>query len=101
MDTLYTLAHGYTGCYIHPPLHSPPLPSPPSTPLPSPPPPPLPSPSVEDLERNNGRDRPYFMSNKLMKLLNAKNVKEHTDGDNEALQMESLESVQQGDKGDK
>ena len=35
-----------------------------------------------------------------MKLLNAKNVKEHTDGGNEALQMESLESVQ-GDKGDK
>ena len=53
---------------------------------------------MEDLERNNGHDKPYFMSKKLMKLLNAKNVKQHTDGtdgtDGEgAVQMESLETV--------
>lgn len=47
---------------------------------------------MEDLERNNGHDKPYFMSKKLMKLLNAKNVKEGTDGDG-AVQMESLETV--------
>ena len=33
---------------------------------------------VEDLERNNGQDKPYFMSKTLMKLLNVKN-KEQTD----------------------
>lgn len=51
--------------------------------------------TVEDLERNNGRDKPYFMSKKLMKLLNAKNVKHGTDGTdgNDAVQMESLETV--------
>ena len=51
---------------------------------------------VEDLERNNGRDKPYFMSKKLMKLLNAKNVKHETDGTDGtdgAVQMESLETV--------
>ena len=47
--------------------------------------------AVEDLERNNGHDKPYFMSKKLMKLLNAKNVK--TDGTDGAVQMESLETV--------
>lgn len=49
--------------------------------------------SVEDLERNNGRDKPYFMSKKLMKLLNAKNVKTdvHPDGD---VEMEPVETVQ-------
>ena len=51
--------------------------------------------AVEDLERNNGRDKPYFMSKKLMKLLNAKNEKNGTDGtDGGAVQMESLETVQ-------
>ena len=57
-------------------------------------------PAVEDLERNNGHDEPYFMSKNLMKLLNVKNVKQHigdTDGtvtDEEgAVQMESLETV--------
>ena len=51
--------------------------------------------AVEDLERNNGHNKPYFMSKNLMKLLN---VKQHTDGtdgtDGEgAVQMESLETV--------
>ena len=50
---------------------------------------------MEDLERNNGHDKPYFMSKKLMKLLHAKNVKTSTDGtDDGAVQMESLETVQ-------
>ena len=51
--------------------------------------------AVEDLERNNGHDKPYFMSKKLMKLLNAKNVRERTDGTDGdgAVQMESLETV--------
>ena len=50
--------------------------------------------AVEDLERNNGHDKPYFMSKKLMKLLNAKNVKtDGTDGTDGAVQMESLETV--------
>ena len=50
--------------------------------------------TVEDLERNNGHDKPYFMSKKLMKLLNAKNVKtDGTDGTDGAVQMESLETV--------
>ena len=50
--------------------------------------------AVEDLERNNGHDKPYFMSKKLMKLLNAKNVKtDRTDGTDGAIQMESLETV--------
>ena len=53
--------------------------------------------AVEDLERNNGHDKPYFMSKKLMKLLNAKNVKtdgtDGTDGADGAVQMESLETV--------
>ena len=47
---------------------------------------------VEDLERNNGtQEKPYFMSKKLMKLLNVKNAK--TEGTDGALQMESLETV--------
>lgn len=29
--------------------------------------------SVEDLEMNNGKDKPYFMSKGLMKLLSKKN----------------------------
>ena len=33
---------------------------------------------VEDLERNNGQDKPYFMNENLMSLLNVKN-KEQTD----------------------
>ena len=49
---------------------------------------------MEDLECNNGLDKPYFMSKKLMKLLNAKNKTEHTDGTGgEPLHMESLETV--------
>ena len=49
---------------------------------------------VEDLERNNGHDKPYFMSKKLMKLLNVKNIKrDHVDGD-EPIQMESVESLE-------
>ena len=47
--------------------------------------------AVEDLERNNGHDKPYFMSKKLMKLFNAKNAK--TDGTDGVVQMESLETV--------
>ena len=35
---------------------------------------------VEDLERNNGQDKPYFMSKKLMKLLNVKNKTESSSG---------------------
>ena len=34
---------------------------------------------MEDLERNNGKDKPYFMSKKLMKLLHAKNKKNKKD----------------------
>ena len=47
---------------------------------------------VEDLERNNGHDKPYFMSKGLMKLLDAKNVKarDHTDG--EEISMEIVQS---------
>ena len=48
---------------------------------------------VEDLERNNGKDKPYFMSKKLMKLLNAKNVKHGTDGTDGTVEMEPLETV--------
>ncbi len=48
---------------------------------------------VEDLERNNGHDKPYFMSKQLMKLLDAKNFREGTDGeDGEEIQMESVET---------
>ena len=40
--------------------------------------------TVEDLERNDGKDKPYFMSKKLRKLLNVKNKKhDHTDGSEE------------------
>lgn len=54
--------------------------------------------AVEDFERNNGHDKPYFMSKNLMKLLNAKNVKSsvHPDGtdgtDGEEVPMETLQS---------
>lgn len=47
---------------------------------------------MEDLERNNGHDKPYFMSKSLMKLLHAKNVKEYTDGDEDAVQMDTVQS---------
>lgn len=47
---------------------------------------------MEDLERNNGYDKPYFMSDKLKKLLNVDNKVEHPDAGGD-LQMESLESV--------
>ena len=48
---------------------------------------------MEDLERNNGRDKPYFMSKQLMKLLNVRNVrsKDHHDGD--TIDMEEVQSV--------
>lgn len=51
-------------------------------------------PTVEDLERNNGHDRPYFMSKNLMKLLHAKNAKgsDHPDGESDQLEMEHIES---------
>ena len=55
---------------------------------------------VEDKERNNGYDHPYFMSNELKKLLGVKNKFEDTDapGDSNILpnpiQMESVETVQ-------
>ena len=51
---------------------------------------------VEDLERNNGHDKPYFMSKQLMKLLNAKNYREGTDGDDTDegdIRMESVETI--------
>ena len=52
---------------------------------------------MEDFERNNGHDKPYFMSKSLMKLLDAKNFKEGTDGtdgtDGEEVQMESVETI--------
>ena len=46
---------------------------------------------VEDLERNNGQDKPYFMSKNLMSLLNVKN-KEQTDST--AMRMESVDTIQ-------
>ena len=50
--------------------------------------------AVEDLERNKGTDeQPYFMSKKLMKLLNVKNKLSTDQPDSAALQMESLEDV--------
>ena len=30
--------------------------------------------TVEDQERNNGKDKPYFMSDELKKIINVKNV---------------------------
>jgi hypothetical protein len=57
------------------------------------PPPPVVMDAVEDLERNTGQDdKPYFMSNNLMKLLNAKNVqpKDHVDG--EEVPLETIQS---------
>ena len=47
-------------------------------------------PVVEDLERNNGKDRPYFMSKKLMKLLNVKNKVDQPDGG--GMRLESVGS---------
>ncbi len=47
---------------------------------------------VEDLERNDGKEKPYFMSKKLMKLLNVHNsVKQQ---EKAVLPMDSLETVQ-------
>lgn len=47
---------------------------------------------MEDLERNDGKDKPYFMSKKLMKLLNAKNKKnkgrDATDGEEEVIELD-------------
>lgn len=51
--------------------------------------------TVEDLERNDGTDRPYFMSSNLMKLLNAKNKKyEGTDAPDGAEEVELVETIQ-------
>ena len=36
--------------------------------------------AVEDQERNNGFDKPYFMSKKMQKLLNVHNRVEGPDG---------------------
>ena len=47
---------------------------------------------VEDLERNNGHDKPYFMSKGLMKLLDAKNVKARDHADGEDISMETVQS---------
>ena len=44
---------------------------------------------MEDLERNNGRDRPYFMSKRLMNLLNVKNKVDQPDSGD--IHMESVE----------
>ena len=46
---------------------------------------------MEDLERNNGYDKPYFMTDELKSLLNVDN-KDSPDG-GETLHMESLETV--------
>ena len=46
---------------------------------------------VEDLERNNGQDKPYFMNKNLMRLLNVKN-KEQTDSTE--MRMESVDTIQ-------
>ena len=46
---------------------------------------------VEDLERNNGQDKPYFMNKNLMHLLNVKN-KEQTDST--TMRMESVDTIQ-------
>ena len=49
---------------------------------------------MEDQERNNGYDKPYFMSKKLKKLMGVHNrVKreEGTDGE-ERIKMEDLEN---------
>ena len=51
---------------------------------------------VEDLERNDGRDKPYFMSKELMKLLNAHNVKtgeDRTDGNANTRGVEETENL--------
>ena len=42
---------------------------------------------VEDLERNNGQDKPYFMSKKLMSLLNVKNKTEQSGGGEPQVEM--------------
>lgn len=47
--------------------------------------------TVEDLERNDGKDKPYFMSKQLMHLFQVKNKEE---GKKKPVQMESLETVQ-------
>ena len=50
---------------------------------------------MEDLERNDGDRKPYFMSKELMKLLNAHNVtagKDNTDSQADIIEMENVES---------
>lgn len=52
----------------------------------------IPTAAVEDFERNNGTDeKPYFMSNKLKKLLSVKN--KLSNEPDAPLEMESLENV--------
>jgi len=49
---------------------------------------------VEDLERNDGDNKPYFMSKELMKLLNAHNVKagkDKTDSRADIIEMENAD----------
>ena len=48
---------------------------------------------MEDLERNDGREKPYFMNKELMKLLNAHNVntgKDRTDSQANIMEMEEV-----------
>ena len=50
-------------------------------------------PPVEDYERNDGsKEKPYFMSDNLKKLLGAKNKFEDTDVGEGVMQMESVET---------
>ncbi len=51
---------------------------------------------MEDLERNDGTEKPNFMSEELMKLLNAHNVKtgeDRTDGNANARGVEETENL--------
>lgn len=49
--------------------------------------------SVEDYERNDGsKDKPYFMSDSLKKILGVKNKFEATDEGEGVMQMESVET---------
>ena len=42
---------------------------------------------VEDLERNNGKDKPYFMNQNLMTLLNVKNKTGQSGGGEPQVEM--------------
>ena len=43
------------------------------------------------MERNNGADKPYFMSKSLQRLLGVKNRKEATDGGEDGIAMEDVQ----------